>query len=75
MDDFAVAFAKPEAEPFVSNESDLDENLVYVGSTNPLIYLRYFDLNARCIFVFNDFPFDTQRCLILVSILKYFFKY
>jgi len=66
MDDFAFIFAKPESKPVVSNISDLDENLVYSGEYNPLVYQRYFDLNVRCNFKFENFPFDTQRCLLLV---------
>ena len=68
MDEFAFVFAKPEAKPSYSNQSDFDENQIYDGKTNPLIYLRYFDLNARCGFEFTNFPFDRQRCTIWVRL-------
>jgi len=66
MDDFAFIFARPESKPELSDISDLEENLIYSGNDNPLIYQRYFDLNARCNFKFDDYPFDTQHCPIVV---------
>ena len=69
MDEFAFVFVKPEAKPLVSSLlSELDENQIYEGKSNPLIYLRYFDLNVRCNFEFTYFPFDTQKCTVWVRL-------
>ena len=67
--DVLLLFVKPEAKPLVGNLlSELDENQIYEGKSNPLIYLRYFDLNVRCNFEFTYFPFDTQKCTVWVRL-------
>jgi hypothetical protein len=46
--------------------SQLTEDLSYDGDSNPLIYERVFELHLECEFDLQKFPFDTQRCPIMV---------
>ncbi len=47
----------------------LQENIVYKGSQNFLVYSRMYKMDLGCEFEQHSFPFDSQTCSIEVSIL------
>jgi hypothetical protein len=48
--------------------TELSEIESFQGNENPLIYKRTFELDLHCSFDLHWYPFDTQTCLIIVSI-------
>ena len=66
-DDLSVVLVKRKAMGVASDASALQENMHYDGNLNPLTFQRHYDLNLRCGFDFEFFPFDHQLCSIEVS--------
>ena len=68
-DDLSFLMVKQETPPTLNSDEQLQENYIYDGETNPLVYEKYLDLNLRCNYEFLKYPFDQQQCSILVSFL------
>ena len=67
-DDLSYLTVKLEGKPERKTSKDtLQKNEVFDGAANSLRYERYFDLNLRCNYVFENYPFDQQNCSITVS--------
>ena len=46
----------------------MDENAIYTGEDNPLLYNRTYTKSVRCDFKLALYPFDTQYCKIEMAI-------
>ena len=46
----------------------LQENEVFDGSSNAMLFSRTYKMALHCNFQHQKYPFDTQRCSIKVSI-------
>jgi hypothetical protein len=46
---------------------DLHANEVYDGDENPMVYKRIYNTEFSCDFELYDYPFDYQKCKIIVS--------
>ena len=51
-----------KGEPSYSDISDVDENSIYTGEDNYLLYNRTYTKRFRCDFKLALYPFDTQYC-------------
>lgn len=56
-----------EGKADVKFDFELNEHLEYKGSKNHLVYENIFDLALACQLELHYYPFDTQRCSIVVS--------
>jgi hypothetical protein len=45
----------------------LQENEVFDGSSNAMLFSRTYKMALHCSFQHQKYPFDTQRCSIKVS--------
>lgn len=64
---------KMEGEPELKQTLDLLENEEFKGMFNPLIFARTYEMKLGCDFELHYYPFDTQKCYIVVRIfLNYF---
>ena len=54
-------------EPTLWMNEELQENELYNGSANNLILSRTYKINLQCQFELQNYPFDFQKCFILVS--------
>jgi hypothetical protein len=67
-DEHSYLMVQLESKPDRKETTDsLQKNEVYNGSLNSLLYKRYFDLDLRCKYKFDNYPFDQQKCSIEVS--------
>ena len=55
--------------------TDVDENSIYTGSDNDLLYNRTYTKRFRCDFKLALYPFDTQYCQLVMSIDKTFISF
>ncbi len=51
----------------VNDLQELDEELIFDGSDNPISLIRLFKVNIYCAFDLALFPFDEQACPIRIS--------
>ena len=54
----------PIGKPSYSKIEDVDENMIFSGRENPLLYNRTYTKSFRCNFKLSLYPFDTQVCKI-----------
>ena len=47
--------------------SELDENFVYSGTENNLLFQNLYVIEQGCRFLLANYPFDTQKCRIEVT--------
>ena len=48
--------------------TEIHEDSIYSGSENPLILSRYYTVKLNCLFELKYYPFDKQRCPIMLEI-------
>lgn len=60
---------KMEGEPELKQTMDLLENEEFNGMFNPLIFARTYEMKLGCDFELHFYPFDTQKCYIVVRII------
>ncbi len=66
-DELSYLMVQQESKPERKNTlNTLQKNEIYRGDLNSLVYARYFDLDLRCNYMFDDYPFDHQNCSINV---------
>ena len=58
-------------DPFPNSIGEVYEERLYNGIENPLIYRNTCEMKLHCSFILNNYPFDVQRCKIVV--ILYFF--
>ena len=49
---------------------NLQENEVYDGEENPLVFSRIYALDLHCTFQLQDYPFDDQHCNTVVKFFR-----
>ena len=57
------------ADPYLPPFDGIQENYLYTGIDNPLLYNDTYDLTFYCDFDLTKYPFDAQHCFIKVHIL------
>ena len=57
------------ADPYQPPLDEIQENYLYTGLDNPLLYNDTYDLTFHCDFDLTKYPFDTQKCFIKVNML------
>lgn len=58
---------KREGNPLQKFSFEQNEYEEFQGNENSLIYENLYDLPLTCNFEFHYYPFDTQRCFLVVS--------
>ena len=58
---------KMAGEPELKQTPDLLDNEEFEGMFNPLVFSRTYEMKLGCDFELHFFPFDTQKCFIVVS--------
>ena len=53
-------------EHFHNPIGDIFEERWFYGMENPLIYRNTYEMQLHCTFVLYNYPFDVQRCKIVV---------
>ena len=65
-DQLSALIVKQQHKPKTVLESDLIENDIFIGSLNPLIFERIYEMKLNCEFELHFYPFDIQKCHIQV---------
>ena len=68
MDEKTKMTVIKKGEPTYSKITDVDENSIYTGKDNFLLYNRTYTKRFRCDFKLALYPFDTQYCKLEMSI-------
>ena len=58
---------KMEGDPELKQTLDLLENEEFNGMFNPFVFSRIYEMKLGCDFELHYYPFDTQKCFIVVS--------
>ena len=66
-DQLSFLTVRREGNSTLNSDEELQENMIFDGATNAMVFQCYYDLNLRCKYEFYDYPFDHQKCEILVS--------
>ncbi len=69
-DKFSILAIQQNGTGHQITDKYLQENIVYKGSENFLVYSRIYMMDLGCEFEQHSFPFDTQTCSIQVNIFK-----
>ena len=76
-DDWKVAlqrtadlFVNRRGIPKLAALSSINEDYLFTGSDNVLVYRINYDMTYSCVYVLEAYPFDTQKCQI--EVLFYF---
>ena len=72
MDEETKMMVIKKGKPSYSAITDVDENSIYKGNDNNLLYNRTYTKRFRCDFKLALYPFDTQYCQLEMSIDKSF---
>ena len=63
----ALMFIRKQGKSTLSKIAEVDENLVYKGTENYLIFQNLYVIEQGCTFLLANYPFDTQKCRIEVT--------
>ncbi|KAK3854027.1 hypothetical protein Pcinc_039462 [Petrolisthes cinctipes] len=75
-DDLDTAgWAHRTAQPLPDNDQSIDEDVYYSGEENPLMLERKFTVTLMCTYDLAMYPFDTQRCPLVIYIRYYTASY
>ena len=76
-DGFSSLSVKREGNPvaqlhkrYPQATNEFQESEKFTGDTNPLVYARNYELKLGCEFALHYYPFDTQTCLVTVTIMN-----
>ena len=69
LDSKVFAVIERQGSYVESHLSDLDNIYLFKGSENPIILTRIYDLSFMCDFDMAYYPFDTQTCYIILSMM------
>ena len=65
-DKFSILAIEQNGTGVQETDKYLQENMLYKGSENAVIYSRTYTMDLGCEFEQHSFPFDTQTCSIEV---------
>ena len=68
MDEETRVTVIKKGKPTYSSIKDVDENSIYTGKDNYLLYNRTYTKRFRCDFQMALYPFDTQYCKLEMAI-------
>ncbi len=68
LDEGDFVSATKESEPIPNGLEWVHENLIYKGHINPLVMISYYTLTLTCPFDLSMFPFDKQKCPLIIVI-------
>ena len=51
---------------FHNSIGEINEETLFTGMENPLIYRNTYEMQFHCSFILYDYPFDVQHCKIVV---------
>ena len=54
--------------PIPNDLTEIHEDLLYAGSENPLVLSRFYTVHLECVFELKAYPFDKQRCPIILEV-------
>jgi len=63
----ALMFIRKQGKSTPSGIAEVDENFVYKGGENYLIFQNLYVIEQGCTFLLANYPFDTQKCRIEVG--------
>jgi len=66
-DEFSDIMVKHGGNSSTEINEYLQENEVFNGSSNAMLFSRTYKMALHCNFQHQNYPFDTQRCSIKVS--------
>ncbi|KAK4286758.1 hypothetical protein Pmani_040153 [Petrolisthes manimaculis] len=70
-----VGWAHRNAQPLPDNDQNINEDVYYSGKENPIILDRKFTVTLMCTYDLSMYPFDTQRCPLVIYIRYYTASY
>ena len=68
FDDLSSVISQRKGEATLNSQEEIQENEIFDGDVNPLVYNRTYELDLECNFKLEKYPFDYQSCFINVSI-------
>jgi hypothetical protein len=74
-DKFSILAIEQNGTGVQETDKYLQENMLYKGSENSVIYSRTYTMDLGCEFEQHSFPFDTQTCSIEVIFLIISFSF
>ncbi|XP_063874968.1 uncharacterized protein LOC135108154 isoform X2 [Scylla paramamosain] len=69
------AWGQRSSKPLPDDDTLIDEDVFFPGSSNPLVLHREFTTTLMCTFDLTLYPFDTQSCPMLLYVADYTFQY
>ena len=66
----ADLFVNRRGAPEMAGRSSINEDYLFTGADNVLVYRINYDMTYNCVYVLEAYPFDTQKCQI--EVLKCF---
>ncbi|XP_045103032.1 uncharacterized protein LOC123499296 [Portunus trituberculatus] len=69
------AWGQRSSRPLPDDDTLIDEDVFYPGSSNPLVLHREFTTTLMCTFDLTLYPFDTQSCPMILIVADYTFQY
>ena len=67
-DNYSVLRIRRQGKPRISRNSDLDNQHEYDGAENDLVLKRVYTIEFLCEFSMQNYPFDVQKCDMLLKI-------
>ncbi len=66
IDENSMSLIKRKGDYKHSSIQEIDNRLIFSGADNPIITVRVYELNLSCHFDMATYPFDTQKCDIVL---------
>ncbi len=67
FDDLSSVISKKKGPSILNSPEEIQDNEIFEGHDNPLVYNRTYELVLACNFKLEKYPFDYQSCFIDVS--------
>jgi hypothetical protein len=67
FDGLSSVISKKKGPSTFNSAEEIQENEIFDGDSNPLVYNRTYELELECNFKLEKYPFDYQSCFIDVS--------
>nr|XP_045603328.1 uncharacterized protein LOC123761370 [Procambarus clarkii] len=70
-----AAWGQRTSRPLPDDDRLIDEDVLYSGTENPLVLDREFTVTLMCTFDLTLYPFDMQRCPLVIYVGVYTHQY